>query len=102
GILATVIPWDSSILENPRSTISSIMVSPSEWRLLFQQDEKASMAMAWDGIGLTESPRQAIHWPKNFVASGRLWPPVSNAPALPDRAIKPGILEPRMDANGRE
>ena len=38
-----VMPWDSSMSENPRSTISSIIVSPSEWRLLFQQVEKASM-----------------------------------------------------------
>src|SRR6478736_6807963 len=38
-----VMPCDSSMLENPSSTISSIIFSPSVWRWLFQQDEKASM-----------------------------------------------------------
>lgn len=48
GILLTVMPWDSSTWEKPRSTISSIMDSPSVWRLLFQQVEKASMGVRWD------------------------------------------------------
>jgi hypothetical protein len=32
--LGTVIPWDSSMFENPSATISSINFSPSVWRLL--------------------------------------------------------------------
>jgi hypothetical protein len=44
GSFAIVIPCESSMFENPNSTISSIIDSPSVWRLLFQQEEKASMS----------------------------------------------------------
>ena len=51
GSLVIIMPWLSSRLRNPMSTISSIMVSPSVWRELFQQVEKLSMVCdyVWGG-----------------------------------------------------
>src|SRR5687768_7095139 len=71
GSFATVMPWESSMLRKPRSTISSIIVSPSEWRLLFQQEEKASIGKRLAAGGLGRQFRMFVQgFRKHFLQHG--------------------------------